>query len=172
MAKFIQKTFPRGCEMAPVGIVDKVSKVFEWRIPHFFSLLEGKDKHVNSHSFSFAGEFWYLSIFLDGRQADKEPVRCIGITLARYCSGPAINLDYSLSLKTSKGEIVNELHHQKSFTKSRVAAGSFRHISKDELSARKSELLPSDILTVLCTIKYTKSIGNKSKSFSNTLTNS
>lgn len=57
------------------------------------------------------------------------------------------------------------MHRIHTFTESRKGAGFANYVMRTELLSRKSELLPGDVLTILCTIKHPKSMGEKGKTF-------
>lgn len=142
--------------MGTIGNVDKISEEFQWRIPNFFSLAES-DKPENSPTFSFAGELWYMSISLTSFPG------FITVWLSRYCSGPSIELQYTLSLRTSGGKKHNLVHYTHSFSGKREEQSFMNYTSRTELLKRQWELVPRKVLTVLCTIKHTTSTEDKGK---------
>lgn len=154
---------PPYCEKSPVGNVGKFAEEFEWRIPHFFSLPKEVDKYEISHTFSFAGESWYIAIFPNG-VTEENTVGRVGLLLRRCSSGLPINLEYTFCLKTLKGEKFQEKHFTYNFTEAKQAYGTSDYITRKELFKKRSELLPNGGLTVVCLIKNPKSMENIGKS--------
>lgn len=133
----------------------------EWEIPEFSKLSE--DRY--SPTFSFAGALWCLRIYFNSPK-NYDPGSDIGLYLKRKSSGPPINLDFSLGLKTVDGKKDPEVHRTHIFREADKGFGIPSCISTTKLLiARRSELLPSDVLTVFCTLRYPESIEDESKSY-------
>lgn len=129
----------------------------EWKISNFSSLT---DNFYNSPSFSFADECWYLAISLNGDE-DKESFGCIGLYLRRGSSGPPINMNYTLGLKTLNGEKDSEHHRTFIFRDVYEAYGVHGCIVRSELIERN--LIPTDVLTLFCNLKDPKHVKGPSK---------
>lgn len=157
--------------MAAVGEQDEISGEFavEWRIKEFLSLSSEIHQFYDSLEFSFSGACWCLRIYANGRTdslAENGSVvnskGCVNLYLRRVSYGPPINLDYSLGLKTNDEKVNPERHFTYTFEETE---GWGRHglIRRSKLLERKSELISSGVLTVVCKIKYSKSTNISSK---------
>lgn len=147
--------------------------VVKWKIKDFSSLSSETDVNYVSPTFVFAGESWSLQIFPNGQSElfFDDPLEKsegnIDLFLWRESSGAPICLDYSLGLEMLDGKIELENLFSDTFKKS-DGYGAVKLLSRAELLLqRKYDLIPSDILTVVCKIKYSNSTEgvNKSKSF-------
>lgn len=148
-----------------MGTIGKLSEitgefVVEWRIEEFLSLPAEVDICYEGPLFSFASVPWHLRIYpngrtknltVDGKIVNSEGL--IGLYLRRATIGPFINLEYSLGLKTLDGKINPEKQLSYNFEKF-PQFGNLRFISRSELFEKKSEFVPSGVLTVVCKIKY------------------
>lgn len=150
-----------------MGTTGRVNKVpirgydIEWQIPEFSNLTED----ISSPTFSFAGAFWCLRIYLNCHKNHYRG-RDLGLFLRRKSSGSPISLDFSLGLKTMEGKKDPEVHRSHIFREAEKGFGIPSCISATELMvARRSELLPSNILTVFCTLRYPESVEDESKSY-------
>lgn len=155
--------------MTTVGELNEIPGEFtvEWRIKEFFSLSPEPDKFYDSLEFSFADARWNLRIYPDGRTksiAENGKVvnseGCINLYLRRESTGPPITLTYSLGLKTVDDNVNPERHFTYNF---KEIEGWGRHglITRSKLLERKSELIYSGVLTVVCKIKYSKTYSSK-----------
>lgn len=136
--------------MAAIGTISTHDLVVEWTIQHFFTLGVGDSAWYGSPIFSFDGEEWWLVINPNGSSRRTEHV---DLAIAKL-SGPSIRLFISLSLKTVKGQKYKEQHCIKDFKESPENVYLFRRfISRLELSQRRSDLVPDDDMTVVCTMK-------------------
>lgn len=144
--------------MEPVGEVNDLAKEFnfEWKIDNFFSLSKeyGK-KYYTSPLFSFGDESWYLTVYPNGDPND-DTVGYISVYLYTASSDPPfINLSWSFGIKTFDGKKVHEEHHTFVFGEDDTAGyGSEKLLKRCTLLERKSELVPSNILTIVLTIDY------------------
>lgn len=137
---------------------------FEWTISNFFSLLEDYDIIYKSPSFSFDGATWYLKIYPNG-DINDDSFGYVDLELRRKSSGPPYRLEFSLSLKTLEGNKEEEWQKTCIFE---AANGNQSHgvacfIARSKILERKSELLPSGALTVVCTLRSPKFTEDASK---------
>lgn len=139
--------------MATFGKVNDLTTEFhfEWQIDGFFSLPED-GKGCYSPTFSFAREAWYLRIWRNGDSEENWP-GYVGANLYRDSDGPPINLSWSLAVKTTHGNIDKGCHFTHVFKKAE-GWGIPIFLKRSELSEKKSELVPSDVLTLVCHIDY------------------
>lgn len=156
--------------METVGKLSEFASV-EWRIKEFFSLPAEVDRVYKGPVFSFAGAFWHLRIYPNGRKKDiaKDGAAInsegfIGLYLFRTSSGPPINLDFYLGLKTLD-EKINPVRNFTFNFEMIQGFGNFKFINRSTLLKRMSELVPSGVLTVVCKIKYPKAADISSKWF-------
>lgn len=151
--------------MGTIGKVNKNSKhiyEFEWTISNFFSLSEEDDISYNSPSFSFDGATWYLKVYPNG---DKEydSIGYVDLVLYRKSPGPPYSLEFSLSLKSLEGKKVGEWNEIFIFEEAFKSRGLSCFMSRSEIFEMESELLLSDALTVVCTLKCPKSTADASR---------
>lgn len=151
--------------MATIGEIKITKKEFdrdiEWNIKNFLSLSEKDGYFAWSSAFSFNGQIWWLVIYPNGASWDTSQ-GYISLGLCRAI-GPEIRQEFFLTLKALNGKKDYERHCTEMFQdlKAHVIP---RFISRSELTRQESELLPSGVLTVICTLKSSKSTKNESKS--------
>lgn len=141
--------------MEPVGKVNDLAKEFnfEWKIDNFFSLSKEDGKSYDSPMFSFADESWYLTVYPNGDPYDS----AVGyISVYLFSPDPQfINLSWSFGIKTFDGKKVHEEHHTFVFGEDDTTGyGSEKLLKRCTLLERKSELVPSNILTIVLTVDY------------------
>lgn len=143
----------------------------EWRINEFCSLPAEVGKYYDSSVFPVVGASWLLSISPNGKTniitkdrkiANSEEF--IAFYLHRISSGPPIHLKFSLGFKTLEGNLNPEIHFADNFEKIE-GCGFYGFIKRSELLVKKSELLPSGVLTAVCKIKHPKASDILSKLF-------
>lgn len=140
-----------------------VDLVVDWTIPHFFAL-ESEGAGYRSPPFSFADEEWWLRIFPNG-WSGRDSSGYLDLFLVKVSPGPSIRQFFSISLKTVKGNKYNEQHGTRNFDDDNSCHPFIRFIPRTELTTRRPELVPVDVLTVVCTMKGLTSAGSDSKSF-------
>lgn len=145
------------------AIPKKLSLDIEWEIKNFFSLSEKDGTRYWSPEFSFDGQTWSLRIHPNGASWNYS-FGHIDLWLCRKSPGIPNRQEFSFAFKTLHGKKVLERHRTGTF-KGLDSHGFPRFISRFEVSRRKSELLPSGVLTVVCSIKYSGSVGSSSKSY-------
>lgn len=134
----------------------------EWKISEFSSLSSEDGSFYDSPSFCFANEFWSLRIYPNGRK-EKESFGCIGLYLMRTKSCDiSIELNYTLGLKDLNGKKFSEHHLTNNYNKAK-GFGIHGCLLRSELFHRQSTLLPADVLTVFCILKYAKPVEISSK---------
>lgn len=89
----------------PLGMISTyasgVDVIVEWKIPGFWYLPKDNGAEFSSPDFSFGGHTWYLVIMPNGvRNASTY----IDLRLWKHSSDHSIRQEFSLSLKTVKGE--------------------------------------------------------------------
>ena len=147
-------------------LIGKVKKIqvkghdTEWKI-EIFSNLEKEGICYYSPEFSFANESWFLGIDPNG-DSYNDSSGYINLYLYRKSSGSPIKLKFSVSLKTVNGMKFQERHCAETFEQWNHRQ-FLRFISISELEERKVGLLPSDVLTVVCTMQHSALTENTSK---------
>lgn len=137
----------------------------EWIIPNFFSLSKEDSRYYDSCPFTFNGETWYLRIYPNGDE-DEDSVGYVDIFLKRKSTGPSISVDFSLYLKSVNGKEIEKEQYSCIFGEKNDACGCCCFISRSRLLRKRFELVPFDELTVVCTLKYSSSVKDASKSIS------
>lgn len=150
-----------------------VNLVVEWKIGKFSTLREHDAAFYHSPKFFFDGCEWFMWISPNGWKALGSS-GYVDLSLHNG-SGPKYSLkntlvrqSFSLSLKTAKGKKCKKRHYTKDYYSNR-AHDFIRFISRSELSRRMSDLVPDDVLTVVCTMKRSAFAGSYSKCFLNFL---
>lgn len=160
--------------METIGRINKVQYHtirgydFEWQIPEFVPLDLPDD--ISSPTFSFAGALWCLRMYLNCMAKDDIGMIIrrndgIGLFLRRKSSGSPISLDFSLGLKTN-GTKYKEVHRSHIFREAEKGFGIPNWISYDDIMViRNMQVSPSNSLTVFCTLRYSESEEDESKSY-------
>lgn len=150
--------------MAPTGKVDITPKEIdiEWKIQDFLSLPIKEGSYLSSPEFKFAGASWCLYLYPNGDIGD-DSVGFIDIYLVRQSPGLLINVKMFFSLKSVCGMREQFASYTYVFNQTYAGYGATRYLSRAVLLKRKSELLPSDALTVVFTLKYPRTIEEISK---------
>lgn len=142
-------------DMATIGKVQGILREFhfEWQIEAFLSLPEEDGKSYTSPSFSFAGESWHLRIYPNGESVNNS-VGYIGVYLIRNMSISPITLALFLGIKRVKGKKNPETQIICVFDKENDGYGISKLLKRSTLSEKESEIMPSGILTIVCTADY------------------
>lgn len=139
---------------------------FEWQIPEFAPSDLPDD--ISSPTFSFAGAFWCLRMYLNCQRKGDIGFGMnddIGLFLRRKSSGSPISLDFSLSLKTKDGGEYQKVHRSHIFREAEKEFGVPSWIAYEGIEfSRSTGLLPSNSLTVLCTLRYFESEAEEDES--------
>lgn len=124
----------------------------EWRIKNFSSLQHEIDVWYESPNFYFSGASWSIVLYPNG-ETQYESNGWLGLYLMRWSSGSPVTLDYTLGLRSidNKNDVL--ITDTADFHENEDGWGMRKVILKTELMDRKSELLPSDILTVVYSLK-------------------
>lgn len=145
--------------MTMTGEIKKNMKEFdleiEWNIKDFLSLSEKDGFFAFSSEFFFNGQIWWIVIYPNGASWDNSQ-GYISLGLCRFL-GSEIRQEFFLSLKTLSGKKEYERHCTEMFQDLKVHITP-RFISRSELTRQESNFLPSGVLTVICTLKSSKSI--------------
>lgn len=149
--------------METIGEVSLTDIAVEWKIKELFSLSPEVGKSFDSPRFSFAGTSWFLRIYPNGTAGRTEGF--LNLFLRNAISGPPICLDFDLGLKNNDGKINPEIIHNTYTFGKTDGYGKYEFIHRSQLLEKKSELMPSGILTLVCRIRYPTPPENSSKSF-------
>lgn len=143
--------------MSTVGEVYTIPKeldlVVEWRIRRF--LLLSSDQLYSSPQFSFNAHTWCLGICKKGDSYE--------LFHKRSSVGPAISQEFSIALKTRNGQEMYEMHCADDF-RTGIYYKLSQTIKKYDFLKIYKELIPSGVLTVVCTMKMPASGRSASKS--------
>lgn len=139
--------------MAVIGKVQDIKREFnfEWQIENFLSLPEEDGKSYTSPSFSFAGEFWHLRIYPHG-ESENDSVEYVGLYLIRNMSIHPITLVLFLGIKTVDQKKEHEMQIICVFDEKNGGYGTSKLLKRSTLAEKKSEFVPSDVLTIVCTV--------------------
>ena len=88
----------------------------------------------------------------------------VNLHLVNESLNSPITVEFTLALKTSNGERYLEKDFTKTFKKGKAQHHAIQFISRSELEGKKTDLVPSGVLTVVCTFKTSKSNGDACKS--------
>lgn len=138
---------------------------FEWKIKDIFSYSEEDyEYYFFSPSFSFNGQSWSFVIHPNAGSYGNTP-GYIDLCLIGSEYHHHIKLDFSLCLKTAYGTKYRVNHYINLFDQINYRSAVYRMIARSELLARKTELAPAGILTVVYTMRYLRSTKDASKSY-------
>lgn len=131
---------------------------FEWRIPNYFaSVSQDPQKITTSAPFSIAGFQWQINLF------HYWCYEFIDVCLSEYYND--VKRKYSVEcyfgLKKCDGSV--EQFASKILEIKDADTAFMPFIKKLELIQRRSELVPCDVLTVVCTLKLMTESGNSSQ---------
>lgn len=137
--------------------------IVEWSIESFLTLLKKDYTSGCSEDFSFGGEKWYFTYYLNGRNKCDSSGH-VDVHLVKYSSDRCCyKQEFSLSLKTLNGEKYNETHGRKIF-RGFDNYKFLRFIPTSELSSTQTELQPDGVLSFVCVMKNTTPAKSDSKS--------
>lgn len=141
--------------MTTLGIVHDITEefYFKWEIDDFFSLPEEDGKKYPSPSFSFGGESWHLEIYPHG-QSKNNSVGYIDVYLSRNLPGPPFSVVCSLGIKICDGKRDVTKQFTYVYQKAIRIRGFRKLFRRSILSKKRSELVPSDVLTIVCKVDY------------------
>lgn len=153
--------------MAKIGNVREYpgEVTFEWEIKDFFSLSNEKDIWYESPKFYFSGTSWQIWIYPNGEETEYKSNGWISIYIMRMSTGSRVSMHYSFGFKTVVGRKDILKSGTAVFDKRANGTGHTKFISKSMLMEKKAELTPSDVLTVICTLKNSESNNVNGKSF-------
>lgn len=146
-----------------IGEVKKIPTEYdiEWSIQNFFSLSKECNNYYYSPPFSFEGTSWYFQIFPNGNKVSG----VVSLYLYRDSANPPIRLEYTFGIKTLNGKKDSVKYISYVFQKAHQGYGEQSFLLRSNLLERKSDLMPADVLTIVCSLKNPKSNGDISKSY-------
>lgn len=151
--------------MEKIGEVNRTPATiceFEWTIPDIVLLLQEENVYYYSPFFSFAGTTWYIGIYPNGFRSKS--LGYIFLNLSRTCCVPPISVDVSFAIKDVDGTKYEEAYYTKHIIENgHEIYGIERYLLTSDLLEKKSQLLPFNVLTIVCTIKHLKSTEDASK---------
>lgn len=152
--------------MAKIGDLCEIGGevIFEWKIKDFLSLPDEKNVFYYSSTFYFADASWNLKIYPFG-VAENQSEGYIGLYLLKRSYSRPISVNYTMGLKTLDRNKDPNHNFSYVFDQKDSGYGTPKLISRSALSEKKSDLTPSDILTVICTLKHNESKDTKGKQF-------
>lgn len=152
--------------MAEIGGLSEIGGevTFEWKIEAFSSLAVEIDTFYNSPKFYFSNASWNLKIYPNGEK-EHETEGSIGLYLMKKSSDSPVTLNYTIGLKTVDGKKEANQNYTYIFHHKDWGYGRRNLISRSDLLNKKSELLPSDVLTITCTMKNNEPKDVTGKSF-------
>lgn len=144
--------------MTEVGELSETSgdiKV-EWEIKDFFSLSQETDKYYHSPKFYFSGTSWQIQISPKSEVHDASG-DWIGLYLTRMANGLPVAVTFSLRFKNVDEKGNPCIRSANTFNGKGNAWGHPKFMSRSMLMERKSQIIPADVLTVICTLKNDES---------------
>lgn len=128
-----------------IGNVEKYEETrVEWKIAHFFSVIEDKSLCYESLAFPFAGDSWYLQMNFDNEY----------IILNLCNDNPReYSVEFNFGIRKLDGTVEDWLGKGIMEGNQMYDEDHFEFLRLSELQQRKSKLVPSDVLTVTCTVK-------------------
>lgn len=137
------------CDIGNTGNVEEKheEKEIEWKISDFSSFAENR-LEIRSPDFSFANSLWYLRLHPKSGARPGFMCWCLWSTKSPKCS-----VEYSCGLKKQDGSVeylrkgILKENHPYSFF------GTLYYIKISEIQQRKSELVPTNVLIITCTLK-------------------
>lgn len=127
-----------------IGSVEKYEEIrVEWKIPDFFSVVEDKSLSYKSSTFFFADASWYLLIDFD---EDNMSLALHNDETREY----AVEMIFGIRKRDNTVEVLGKGIMKGDET---CDDDDFEVLELSELHFSKSELVPSDVLTVTCTVK-------------------
>lgn len=151
--------------MAFIGKLGEIhtEHYIEWKIENFFSIPEDDGESYFSSDFNFANESWSLAMAVQ-----EDFIKNTGIEFAlhliRSQFSPPISVKCTLGLISANGMKDIQTNQIQTFNEKAYKCGVQRFITKSELLERRQELVPDDVLTVFCIMRYPVSNKDLSKS--------
>lgn len=133
-----------------VGEVENISygiKHFKWTILDFFTIVEDKKcTRCDCPTFSFADTSWHLRLYPNWwNDHEFSQLVLYNDTERDYL------VEYNFGLRKCDGTMEHLLSGI--LKGDQLSSDQFNFVKKSELLWRKSELVPGDVLTVVCTVK-------------------
>lgn len=139
-----------------VGIVEErvvAEKEIVWKIPNFFSVAENKT-YIRCPTFAFADISWFLGLI--SKSSLKPGFMCYYIHNSALHRG---SLEYDFGIKKHDGSVEHLANGI--INNAWQSASHFTELSK--IDQRKSELVPSDVLTITCILRRITTQSNQPK---------
>lgn len=127
-------------------------KVFEWKISDFCSLSNCKNDWYTSPCFDFSNASWYFSFSPEGDEESSEGY----IALYLHCDDDiGSHITFILELGFKREDEVENVKSELVRFEGKYDIWCFSDFFlRTELLKRKSELLPEDTLTIVCSMTY------------------
>lgn len=127
----------------------------EWTIKDFSSLHQLIDVPYESPKFYFCGASWSIWLYPNG-ETRNESNGWLSLYLMRLSSGSPVTLTYSFCLESYNGYHNVNITEIGDFNEKEAGKGKSKVILNTSFMEKKSQLIPSDILTVVCCLKNNK----------------
>lgn len=135
--------------MSSLGVIGELGESkFEWKIADFFSLSATKESSYTSPSFVFANTSLHLWIYPAGNVAAKSGF--LSLFLVNESKNP-FHVNMALHIKKVDGTILELTAAMDVYIKTSMGYNNL--YQKSSLKQNKSELVPSNILTIVCILK-------------------
>lgn len=141
--------------MKNIGEGSTISCKYEWKICNFFSY-SGKDTMYRSSNFHLSNSAWYIQINPNGKSTFNS-TEYVSLFLHRDTDSDTtdtspVTVMFSIGIKTVNNVIMNELKATHTFNVN-DDWGWHEFVEKSLLSRAKAEMVPSDILTIICCVE-------------------
>lgn len=139
--------------MTEIGEVyeSRAELVIDWKIKDFSSLSQEINVRYHSPKFYFSGSSWKIRIYPNG-QTKIRSRGWIDLYLVKTSNPANIVLEYSFALRTVNGKPYWTKAGMSFFEEANCGWGNDKYILRSDVMKKESELIPSDILTVTCTL--------------------
>lgn len=140
--------------MAKIGDLCEIpgELIIEWKVKNFMSLSDEYNTYYDSHTFYFSGTSWELRIYPNGETENKSD-GWLGLYIMRKSIGSPVTLRISFALKKSDGNKDHECNIGPVTIDKKIGRGWHKMLLRSVLMERKTELIPSDELTIICTLR-------------------
>lgn len=134
------------CDTENTGNVEEKyeEKTIEWKIADFFPFSENRTE-IRSSAFYFANGLWHLRLLPKSRLQPGFMYWCLANT-----KGPRCSVEYSYGLRKQDDSVE---YLSKGILQEKDEHSPLYYIEISEIQHRKSELVPSNVLNITCTLK-------------------
>lgn len=129
------------------------SKLIEWNIIDFYSLSETKETSYESPSFTFYNATWHLRIYPGGARNAERGFLSLYLEKETRCPSPG-NLSVTFCIRKTDGTVIKPIHGDLSMATRSLGLACNNFFDKSVLKRSESELLPSGVLTIHCTLNH------------------